>query len=89
MAAAAEWQWIGEGYDDSMSDGGNMNTTKTTSEDIFKWIPPPQRMKGSCGEVQRIKGILPQSHVFEQLITNSASSISLPHQLLVFATTKS
>jgi len=42
MAAAAEWQWIGEGYDDSMSDGGNMNTTKTTSEDIFKWIPPPR-----------------------------------------------
>jgi len=37
MAAAAEWS-----YDDSMSDGGNMNMTNTTLEDIFKWIPPPQ-----------------------------------------------
>ena len=42
MAAAAEWQWIEGSYDDSMSDGGNMNTTNTIFEDIFKWIPPPQ-----------------------------------------------
>jgi len=41
MAACAERQWIEKSYDDSMSDGGNMNTTNTT-EDIFKWIPPPQ-----------------------------------------------
>jgi hypothetical protein len=39
MAAAAEWQWIEGSYDDIMSDGGNMNTTNTTFEDIFKWIP--------------------------------------------------
>ena len=42
MAAAAEWKWIEGSYDDSMPDVGNMNTTNTTLEDIFKWIPPPQ-----------------------------------------------
>jgi len=36
MAAAPEWQWIEGSYDDSMSDGGNMNTTNTTFENIFK-----------------------------------------------------
>jgi len=25
-----------------MSDGGNMDTTNTTFEDVFKWIPPPK-----------------------------------------------
>ena len=42
MAAAAEWQWIRGSYDDYMSDGGNMDTTNTTFEDVFKWIPPPK-----------------------------------------------
>jgi len=42
MAATAEWEWIEGSYDDSVSNGGNMNTTNTTFEDVFKWIPPPK-----------------------------------------------
>ena len=41
-----------------------------------------------------MKGVFPQSHVFEQLATNMVDDISAPqalvllYQLLVFATTK-
>ena len=53
MATAAEWQWIEGSYDDSMSDGGNMNTTNTTFEDIFKWIPPPKDERQIYGSLTR------------------------------------